>query len=672
MSFEDCLRRSYVLFINHILHNDSLVSDIIPLNPSGPDLFEAIRLGVVPCAIINQIRPRTLDHTKIKKNPKSRYEASINHELVISAAHHLGCRVSEITSAGLYEQNSYQIFEFLWQLTRRYLIDEVSISKHPSLLSLRKSDEDQKSFCALPAEEILCRWANYHVHKVSPISSIHSLADLQDGQNYLHLINQMDPELYKQKRNQNYFPLDVLQEVLRLAGLRGCLTFFTADELVVEVKFHVALLAMLFSSKPDLDSESLTPKVKQRLKDLPPTPPKTAVVPQKQVRVIDADEVVSKTRNQNTSQKGSENEEWETRRREFRNSERVFSEQQRELIKQERERSSRQKTEAFKDKDENSATQQLNILSEKQIRVQEEALEYLKQTEEVLKEKYQLLVDHISQLLGNSHYLQLQQDSHMHLTQESDKVAEELRSVQEEIKVLTSRREAHLEMTRLDSYLLGDISEHRPGYRKIFVTIKEARNIAASDSICGSSNPFVIVRHVAPDSTLIVKHRTRAVQPSTNPYWDETMEYRNFREDDTLEITIWDEGLISTDFLGGVILKRSDIRHGASTSFPLSNMTSPNSVSSSSLPGSKSSSANNSRASPNSTPERLQTQSSTPTLLSSSVDKKSFMKIKQLNLGGVENFMRDTLQKSRSMIKNQMSKKIIVTGDIIVEFDTVE
>jgi len=47
------------------------------------------------------------------------------------------------------------------------------------------------------------------------------------------------------------------------------------------------------------------------------------------------------------------------------------------------------------------------------------------------------------------------------------------------------------------------------------------------------------------------------------------MEYRDFLIDDTLEVTVWDKGMLGSDFMGEVLLKRTEIKHGSTIWYTL-------------------------------------------------------------------------------------------------------
>jgi len=61
------------------------------------------------------------------------------------------------------------------------------------LIRLKKEDETLEDLLALPPEELLLRWFNYHLKNAGSKREVHNFTkDVQDGENYTHLLNQLD------------------------------------------------------------------------------------------------------------------------------------------------------------------------------------------------------------------------------------------------------------------------------------------------------------------------------------------------------------------------------------------------------------------------------------------------------------------------------------------------
>jgi len=220
------------------------------------------------------------------------------------------------------------------------------------------------------------------------------------------------------------------------------------------------------------------------------------------------------------------------------------------------------------------------------------------------------------------------------LNDEHKRLQEELRKLREQIEMVKER----LRMIQDDD---EKFREHRPGYRKVFVTVKEARNLIICDIIDRSSDPFVIIRHLKGDNSEKVKHRTMSVHKNHMcPFWDETMEYRNFEKDDRIEVTIWDEGSLGWDFMGQVTLTRPEIKHGALAWYALGKRT-----------------------------QQMDTLSPTMNRM------KKEVSMGVVNLNNIEKMFKDSFMKGRAKVKDQIlsrGKTEEITGDICLEFETIE
>lgn len=95
---------------------------------------------------------------------------------------------------------------------------------------------------------------------------------------------------------------------------------------------------------------------------------------------------------------------------------------------------------------------------------------------------------------------------------------------------------------------------------RLLVHIIEARNLLAKDSN-GFSDPFVVLQLGNQ------KFRTKVIDMSLNPTWDEkfSFEVRDVR--DALRLVVYDKDLIGKDFLGKVKFPLSDLMNTGDLSF---------------------------------------------------------------------------------------------------------
>ncbi|KFO81829.1 Protein piccolo, partial [Cuculus canorus] len=96
----------------------------------------------------------------------------------------------------------------------------------------------------------------------------------------------------------------------------------------------------------------------------------------------------------------------------------------------------------------------------------------------------------------------------------------------------------------------------------LIIHILQARNLAPRDNN-GYSDPFVKV-YLLPGRGAEYKRRTKYIQKSLNPEWNQTVIYKNISMEQlkkkTLEVTVWDyDRFSSNDFLGEVLVELSSI-----------------------------------------------------------------------------------------------------------------
>ncbi|KFW70169.1 Protein piccolo, partial [Pygoscelis adeliae] len=96
----------------------------------------------------------------------------------------------------------------------------------------------------------------------------------------------------------------------------------------------------------------------------------------------------------------------------------------------------------------------------------------------------------------------------------------------------------------------------------LIIHILQARNLAPRDNN-GYSDPFVKV-YLLPGRGAEYKRRTKYIQKSLNPEWNQTVIYKNISMEQlkkkTLEVTVWDyDRFSSNDFLGEVLIELSSV-----------------------------------------------------------------------------------------------------------------
>ena len=60
-------KEAFCLFINFYLKDDADLKDLLPIDPTGENLFEAISSGILLCKMINKAQPGTILEKAINK-----------------------------------------------------------------------------------------------------------------------------------------------------------------------------------------------------------------------------------------------------------------------------------------------------------------------------------------------------------------------------------------------------------------------------------------------------------------------------------------------------------------------------------------------------------------------------------------------------------------------------
>ena len=90
-------------------------------------------------------------------------------------------------------QKEYLVLGMVWQIIKIQLLSTINIKETPELVVLLKDEEELKDLLALPPEDILLRWFNYHLEKAGTDRRVKNFTnDLKDAKNYVYLLNQID------------------------------------------------------------------------------------------------------------------------------------------------------------------------------------------------------------------------------------------------------------------------------------------------------------------------------------------------------------------------------------------------------------------------------------------------------------------------------------------------
>ncbi|KFV15991.1 Plastin-2, partial [Tauraco erythrolophus] len=257
-SYSEEEKYAFVNWINKALEKDPDCKHVVPMNPETDDLFQAVGDGIVLCKMINFSVPDTIDERTINKKKLTPFTIQENLNLALNSASAIGCHVVNIGAEDLKEGKPYLVLGLLWQVIN-HLTTHLQQYHSQALIALLREGESLEDLMKLSPEELLLRWANYHLenagcNKVSNFSS-----DIKDSRAYYHLLNQVAP-----KGDEEGIPAitidmsglrekDDVQRAECMLQQAACRQFVTATDVVRgNPKLNLAFIANLFNKYPAL------------------------------------------------------------------------------------------------------------------------------------------------------------------------------------------------------------------------------------------------------------------------------------------------------------------------------------------------------------------------------------------------------------------------------------
>uniref|UniRef100_A0A803YBT4 Plastin-3 n=2 Tax=Phasianidae TaxID=9005 RepID=A0A803YBT4_MELGA len=261
-SYSEEEKYAFVNWINKALENDADCRHVIPMNPNTDDLFKAVGDGIVLCKMINLSVPDTIDERAINKKKLTPFIIQENLNLALNSASAIGCHVVNIGAEDLREGKPHLVLGLLWQIIKIGLFADIELSRNEALAALLRDGENLEDLMKLSPEELLLRWANFHLenagwHKINNFST-----DIKDSRAYFHLLNQIAPKGQKEGEPQIDINMSGFNEkddlrraeyMLQQADRLGCRQFVTpADVVSGNPKLNLAFVANLFNKYPAL------------------------------------------------------------------------------------------------------------------------------------------------------------------------------------------------------------------------------------------------------------------------------------------------------------------------------------------------------------------------------------------------------------------------------------
>ncbi|KFV86446.1 Plastin-3, partial [Struthio camelus australis] len=256
-SYSEEEKYAFVNWINKALENDPDCRHVIPMNPNTDDLFKAVGDGIVLCKMINLSVPDTIDERAINKKKLTPF--------IIQAGSLVLCSPwpPARLSAPLCPEGRY-LTVWLVEGVRQAELSGLQpvCNREAALAALLRDGENLEDLMKLSPEELLLRWANFHLenagwHKINNLSS-----DIKDSRAYFHLLNQIAPKGQKEGEPQIDINMSGFNEkddlrraeyMLQQADRLGCRQFVTpADVVSGNPKLNLAFVANLFNKYPAL------------------------------------------------------------------------------------------------------------------------------------------------------------------------------------------------------------------------------------------------------------------------------------------------------------------------------------------------------------------------------------------------------------------------------------
>lgn len=261
-SFSEEERFAFVNWINTALEKDPDCKHVLPMNPNTDDLFKAMGDGIVLCKMINLSVPDTIDERTINKKKITPFTIQENLNLALNSASAIGCHVVNIGAFDLREGKPHLVLGLLWQIIKIGLFADIELSRNEALAALLREGETLEDLMKLSPEELLLRWANFHLENAG-WNKINNLSgDIKDSRAYFHLLNQIAPKGLKEDEERIDIDMSGFNEkddlkraecMLQQADRLGCRQFVTpADVVAGNPKLNLAFVANLFNKYPSL------------------------------------------------------------------------------------------------------------------------------------------------------------------------------------------------------------------------------------------------------------------------------------------------------------------------------------------------------------------------------------------------------------------------------------
>ncbi|KAK5889803.1 hypothetical protein CesoFtcFv8_013388 [Champsocephalus esox] len=261
-SYSEEEKVAFVNWINKALEKDADCKHVLPMDPHTDDLFTAMGDGIVLCKMINLSVPDTIDERTINKKKLTPFTIQENLNLALNSSSAIGCHVVNIGAEDLKEGRQHLVLGLLWQVIKIGLFADIELSRNEALMALLRDGESLEDLMKLSPEELLLRWANYHLEEAGCSKINNFSSDIKDSKAYYSILNQVAPKGDEEGIPPIAIDASGLREkddveraemMLQQADRLGCRQFVMPTDVVRgNPKLNLAFVANLFNKYPAL------------------------------------------------------------------------------------------------------------------------------------------------------------------------------------------------------------------------------------------------------------------------------------------------------------------------------------------------------------------------------------------------------------------------------------
>ncbi|XP_042354971.1 plastin-3 [Plectropomus leopardus] len=261
-SYSEEERFAFVNWINTALEKDRDCKHVLPMDPNTESLFTSVKDGIVLCKMINLSVPDTIDERVINTTKLTTFTMQENLNLALNSASAIGCHVVNIGALDLKEGKPHLVLGLLWQIIKIGLFADIELSRNEALAALLRDGETLEDLMKLSPEELLLRWANFHLENAGWQKINNFSGDIKDSRAYFHLLNQISPKGTEEDQPRIDISMAGFNEkddlkraeaMLQQADRLDCRQFVTpADVVSGNPKLNLAFVANLFNKYPGL------------------------------------------------------------------------------------------------------------------------------------------------------------------------------------------------------------------------------------------------------------------------------------------------------------------------------------------------------------------------------------------------------------------------------------